>query len=228
MVFRRAVPLSSKIFAVLAAVLGTAAFLVVQAERERYAALRPAVGPPVTVVVARAAMARGTVLAAAGLDTREVPRAFVPPAAVSSFEAVVGRVLAADLAAGDVLTRTRLVESRAGPLAGLVPGGMRAVVLAAPVPSGLRSGDRVDVLATFGGEGRVYTETVGIALEVLRVLAPSGSIGGASGDRAPTLVVLSTPDVAEQLATASAFATVQIAVVGPQEGAVPAASPVSG
>jgi Flp pilus assembly protein CpaB len=228
MVFRRALPLSSKIFAVLAAVLGTAAFLVVQAERERYAALRPALGPPVTVVLTRAAMARGTVLASAGLETREVPRAFVPPAALSSLEAAAGRVLAADLAAGDVITRTRLVEFRAGPLAGLVPGGMRAVAIATPIPSGLRSGDRVDVLATFGGEGRVYTETVGVALEVLRVLAPSSAIGGASGDRAPTLVVLSTPDVAEQLATASAFATVHIAVVGPEEGLVPPASSVSG
>jgi Flp pilus assembly protein CpaB len=228
MVFRRAMPLSSKIFAVLATVLGTGAFLIVQAERERYAALRPAVGPPVSVVIVRAAMARGTVLTPASLDTRQVPRAFVPPAAVSSLDAMAGRVLAADLAAGDVITRTRLVEPRAGPLAGLVPEGMRAVAIATPVPSGLRPGDRVDVLATFGGEGRVYTETVGMALEVLRVLAPSRSIGGASGDAAPTLVVLSTPDVAEQLATASAFATVHIAVVGPEEGLVPPASSVSG
>ena len=220
-------PLSSKIFAVLAAVLGTTAFLVVQVERERYAALRPAIGPPVAVVIARVAMPRGAVLTAESLDVKELPRAFVPPGAVFSVDRVSGRILAADLAAGDVVTSTRMVVPGAGPLAGLVPPGMRAVAMATSIPDGLRPGDRVDVLATFGGEGRVYTDTVGVALEVLRVLAPSG-VGGTGSDRAPTLVVLSTPDVAEQLATASAFAIVQIAVVGPETEVVPYTAPVSG
>lgn len=232
MTFRRAMPLSSKIFAVLAVVFGTAAFLIVQAERERFAALRPAVGPPVPVVVARASMPRGSVVAAASLEASEMPKAFVPPGAVASIDPIVGRVLAADMAPGEVLTRTRLVVSRVGPLAGLVPVGMRAVGIAAPVPAGLRAGDRVDVLATFGSEGRVYTETVGFALEVVRVVKPSGTLSG-SGDRAPTLIVLSLPDVAEQLATASAFATVQVAVIGPEgdpsfEEVMPPPAPVSG
>lgn len=216
MVFRRTMPLSSKIFAVLAVVLGSAAFLIVQSERARFQALMPVAGPPVTVVVTRTEIARGSVLAAAGLDTRQVPQAFVPPRSVTSLEAVVGEVLASDVAAGEVLTRTRLAVAHAGPLAGLVPDGMRAMAVAVPVPQGLRAGDRVDVLATYGAEGRVYTETVGFALEVMRVTTPAGGLGGgAGGTGSPTLVVLTSPDVAKRLATAIAFATVQIAVVGP-------------
>jgi pilus assembly protein CpaB len=231
MALRRAMPLSSKIFAVLAVLFGTAAFLIVQAERERFAALRPALGLPVSVVVARASLPRGSVLAVGSLETREIPEAFAPPGALASIDPLVGRVLAADMAAGEVVTRTRLIMPRVGPLAGLVPAGMRAVGITAPVPTGLRPGDRVDVLATFGLEGRAYTETVGFALEVVRVLKPSGTLGG-SGDKAPTLVVLSFPDVAERLATATAFATVQVTVIGPDgepsfEVALPPSAQVS-
>ncbi len=230
MVFRRAMPLSSRIFAVLAVVLGAAAFLVVRAERERYAALRPAVGPPVTVVFTLSALPRGSVLTVASVETRQVPEAFAQPAALSSVEAAVGRVLAGDVSAGEQLTRTRLVSSDAGALAGLVPEGMRAIALAAPIPPGLAAGDRVDVLATYGAEGRVYTETVGVALEVLKVVAPAGTgLATTSGGQAHTLILLATPDVTERLATAIAFGAVQVTVVGPDEGDVlPTAAPVSG
>src|SRR5688500_18261826 len=101
MAFRRAMPLSSKIFAVLAVVLGTAALLIVQAERQRFDALRPAVGPPVPVVVARTSLPRGSVVAAGSFASREVPEAFVPPGALASIDPFVGRVLSADMAAGE-------------------------------------------------------------------------------------------------------------------------------
>ena len=230
MVFRRTMPLSSKIFAVLAVILGTAAFLVVRAERERYAALQPAVGPPVTVVVTLAALPRGSVLTEATLETKQVPEAFAQPAALSSVEAAVGRVLAADVTAGEQLTRTRLVSPDAGALAGLVPEGMRAMALGVPIPAGLAAGDRIDVLATYGAEGRVYTETVGVGLEVLKVVAPAGAgLGAPSGGQSSTLILLATPDVTERLATAVAFGAVQVTVVGPdQGGALPTAAPVSG
>jgi Flp pilus assembly protein CpaB len=227
MVFRRTVPLSSKVFAALAAVLAAAAFSIVHAERQRYAALRPAVGPPVAVVVARTSMPRGSVLTAGNLESREVPEAFAPPGALPSIERSVGRVLAADMAAGEVVTRTRLVTARAGPLAGLVPGGLRAVALAAAVPAGLAAGDRIDVLASYPAEGRAYTETVGFALEVLRVDAPAaGGLVAAPSRGGRTVIVLTTPDVAERLATAIAFAVVQVTVVGPDE--LPPATSVSG
>ena len=216
MFFRRTVPLSSKIFAVLAVVLGAAAFLVVRAERERYAALLPAVGPPVTVVVTRSPLARGSVVSAADVETAEVPRAFVQPRALSATEDAVGSVLSADVAAGEQLTQARLVTSTVGPLAGLVPEGLRAIAIATPIPTGLVAGDRVDVLATYGGEGQVYTETVGLSLEVLKVTGPGGTAfsPASPGEGEPTLILLASPDVAERLATASTLGAVHVAVVG--------------
>jgi len=132
--------------------------------------------------------------------------------------------------AGEQLTRTRLVSPDAGALAGLVPEGMRAMALGVPIPAGLAAGDRIDVLATYGAEGRVYTETVGVGLEVLKVVAPAGAgLGAPSGGQSSTLILLATPDVAERLATAVAFGAVQVTVVGPdQGGALPTAAPVSG
>lgn len=232
--FRRSLPLSSKVFAVLAVVLGAAAFLVVRAERQRYEALRPVVGPPVTVVFSEVDLPRGSVLQAASLTTREVPQAFVPPGALPSVERAAGRVLSADVAAGEAVTTTRLATDGVGPLAALVPPGLRAVGITAPVPAGLRPGDRIDLMATYGG-GSVYTDTVGVALEILQI-APTrsaGITGSTAGDASPTLIVLATPDVAERLATASSFATLHVSVVGPDEqpggsGSVPSAAPDSG
>jgi Flp pilus assembly protein CpaB len=229
MVFRRAMPLSSKIFAVLAAVLGASAFLLVRAERDRYAALSPAIGPPVTVILTRFPLPRGAVLSTADLETTRVPRAFAQPKALSSIDEAVGRVLSGDVAAGEQLTRTRLVASEVGPLAGLVPEGMRAITIAAPIPDGLASGDRIDVLATYGGEGRFYTETVGFALEVLKIVAPGGGAFAPAGEGGSTVIVLASPDVVERLATASALATVHVALIGPDAGpALPSSAPVSG
>jgi Flp pilus assembly protein CpaB len=79
----------------------------------------------------------------------------------------------------------------------------------------VRPGDRVDVLATYGGE-RPHTETVASGLEVLRVMSPatSGAVGG--GAEVPSLVLLVSPLDAERLAYAKAFAdlTVSIAPAG--------------
>lgn len=225
MIFRRTIPLSSKLFAACAAILGAAAFLVVHAERERYAAIRPALGPQVTVVTASTGLPRGSVLVTSSLGTARIPEAFAPPGAIGSVERAVGRVLTADLAPGDVVTATRLAGRGVGPVAALVPDGLRAIGIAAPIPGGLRPGDRVDVLATFGAEGRVFTETAGLALEVLDVLTPARAALGPAGEGSPTLIVLATPDVAERLATATTVGSLQIAILGPE---VPASAPASG
>ncbi len=91
-----------------------------------------------------------------------------------------------------------------------------------PVASavGVRPGDLVDVIATFGGGG-AHTEVAGEAIEVLAVDRAGGgaSFGGAT---APTqggigLVLLVSPTDAERLAFASAFATLSVAVRGPDD-----------
>jgi Flp pilus assembly protein CpaB len=93
-----------------------------------------------------------------------------------------------------------------------VPSGLRAFVVPAGVPAGVvRTGDRVDVLATYGGP-HPYTDTVGSALEVLTVVEEPAGAFEASGSTGPSLVLLVSPETAERLAHATAFAQLSIAV----------------
>ena len=204
----------SKLLLVLAVVCGLGAFAIVRGYAARLEALRPAVGRPVAVVVAAETLARGTVLAEEALSLASVPSAFAPPGALRSVQDAVGRTLVADLAEGEAVTRTRIGTS-GGPVAAQVPSGLRAFVVPSGMPAGsVRPGDRVDVLATFGGQ-RPYTETVATGLEVLSVLATDDAAFAASGaEVGPTLVLLVTPDAAERLAYAKAFADLAITIAG--------------
>lgn len=204
----------SKLFLVLALLSGLGAFGIVRGYAARLEALRPAVGEQIAVVVAAQTLVRGTVLAADALELASVPSAFAAPGALRSIDDAVGRTLLSDLAEGETLTRTRIGTS-GGPVAAQVPSGLRAFVVPSGMPSGsVRPGDRVDVLATFGGQ-RPYTDTVATSLEVLSVLASDENAFAASGAAVgPTLVLLVTPDAAERLAYAKAFADLTITVAG--------------
>jgi Flp pilus assembly protein CpaB len=214
---------ASRLFLALALVLGGAAFLLVHGYAARVDALAPAIGPSVRVAVAARPLTRGTTVSADMLSVVEMPAAYAPPGALHRVEDGVGRTLVSDLGALEPVTRTRLGSSRAGPVASLVPAGMRAMNV--PVTAGLgtiRPGDRVDVLATFGG-GQPHTETVGTGLEVIGTSAgedgtsPASSSTDAAGGGEPTLTVLVTPSEAEQLAYASAFADIGVAILGEED-----------
>jgi Flp pilus assembly protein CpaB len=170
---------------------------------------------------------RGTVLSSGMLELSSYPSRFAPPGALHDVDTAVGRTLLAGLATGEPLTRTRLSAARAGPVASLVPAGMRGFTIASSLPSGsVRPGDHVDVLATFAG-GQPHTETVATGVEILTVLSglsgPSssalgdpGGLGQSDAEEA-TLVLLVRPDQVEELAYARAFADLSLAVEGPDE-----------
>jgi Flp pilus assembly protein CpaB len=209
--------LRSKVLLALAVACGLGAFGIVRGYAARLDALRPAVGSPVPVVVAAETLPRGTVLAQDSLRVTSIPSAFAPPGALRSIDDALGATLVADLAEGEPLTRTRIGTS-GGPVAAQVPSGLRAFVVPSGMPAGsVRPGDRVDVLATFGGQ-RPYTETVATGLEILSVLVEEGDTFAATGAVAgPTLVLLVTPDAAERLAYAKAFADLTITVAGVEQ-----------
>ena len=222
---------ASKVFGVMAVLLGGAAFLVVRGYEARVEALAPALGEPVRVVVATAGLPRGTVLVSGMLREATYPSRYTPPGAVHEVERAAGRTLIAAMAPGEPLTHTRLAPIRTGPVAALVPPGLRAFAVVTSLPRGsVRPGDRVDVLATFAG-GQPHTETVASGVEVLTVLAANGVGGGEGLGDAPaafesgpgqTLILLMSPDRAEQLAYARAFADLSISVDGPgEEGVAP-------
>lgn len=222
MLLARRFSAASKLLGLLAVASGAAAGLLVHGYQVRLEALRPAVGRPVPVAVAARDLARGEVLTPGALRVVEVPERYAPPGAVADPSSVSGRVLLAPLAAGEPLTASRIAEPRAGPVAALVDPGLRAVPVAVDVPPGaVRPGDLIDVLATFGGP-KPHVETAASAVEVLFVLRPAGPgqglFPGGPGQGGPThLILLVTPETADRLAFATAFAELSVAVRSAEE-----------
>jgi pilus assembly protein CpaB len=227
MLFRRKLPRSSFVLLSLAVVAALAAALVMRGYARHLEVVRPDGGPPIDVVSVTGPVSRGSVLTDDVLTVVTMPSRFAPAGAVRALDRAAGRIAVADLAAGEVLTELRLAGARSGPTASLVPAGMRAVQIPVVAAAGVKPGDLVDVIATFGGGGP-HTEVTGEALEVLVVDRGGGggaSFGGAASASSGSvgLIVLVTPDVAERLAFASAFATLSVAVRGPED-LVPGAS----
>jgi Flp pilus assembly protein CpaB len=224
---RRRWPLASKILVGIAVLLGGSAFVLVRGYQGRVEAQHPAVGPSVVTVVAAVDLMRGTVLSAEMLTSSSVPAEYVPPGALDDAASIHGRVLSADVRAGEILTEVRLAGSVVGPVAALVPHGLRAVVVPSGIPaSALRPGDRVDVYATYGG-GRPHTELVAGELEVVRILdddAAGPGIGGTpAGVPGAAVVLLVDDDAAARLAYARAFGQLLVAILGPEPSPSPGA-----
>jgi Flp pilus assembly protein CpaB len=218
---RRRPPRAAVVSAGLAVACAVAAVAVVTVWAREIEASRPDLGPPAQVVVANADLVRGTELAARSLTVETMPSSLVPPGSLTAVEQAVGRVMVADLAAGEVVTRTRVASRGAGPIAALVPPGLRGIVVASGVPSGvLRPGDLVDVIATYGSSGgRPYTDTVATALSVVRVLPEEQGFGAETPGRSgASIVLLADPATAEGLARASALGLITVAIAGPQAG----------
>ena len=181
--FRRKLPTSSLAFLSLSVAAGLSALLIMRGYARRIDASRPDVGRPETVVIAVAGITRGATVTADMVKADQMPSAFVPPGALTTLDEVVGRVASADLVQGEVVTRARLAGTRAGPVAALVPPGLRAFLIPSNLPpDAVRAGDRVDVLAAFGG-GRPHVETVADGVEVSQVMTPpsGGGVGGVAG-----------------------------------------------
>jgi pilus assembly protein CpaB len=224
-------PRSSLLFGTLAVVSALIAVWLMQAWAAGVERARPDGGSPRELVVAALDLSRGEVLTTEDIATRTLPANFAPPGAVADPAAIVGRTLAADVVAGEALTPARLVGTVAGPVAALVPVDRRAYLMPSGLPPGsVRPGDRVDVLATFGG-GRSHVETVAEGLEVAYALkargatTPTTSATGSSGG--DTLVLLVDPDTAERLAYANAFAKLTVTVEPPSEAGPGSAAPPS-
>ena len=226
--FRRRLPRGAIVSAALA--LGCAAIAVglVGSWAQRVRATRPDLGSPVAVVVAATDLVRGTTVSSPMVVTRSLPSEVVPPGSLTDVGQADGRVLSGDIDQGEVVTATRLAGNGIGPVAALVPPGLRGFVVSSGVPAEvLRPGDVVDVLATFGANGgRPYTETVATGLTILRVLPDTTAIPGAEAARGgASIVVLADPETVEQLARASALGVISVSVAGADLGSTGTADP---
>jgi pilus assembly protein CpaB len=207
---RRRPPRVSRVLLFLAVLVGAAATIVLRGHLQRVEARARAPGPSQPVVVAATSLSRGTVLQPSMVRTEEMPPAWAPPGALEDPTQVVGRILGADVVASEVLTAARLAPP-GGPVASLVPPGLRAVPVTVSLPPGsVVAGDRVDVMATFPDRGP-RAETLVAGAEVLAVL----SGGETDVGTATTLVLLVGPETSERLAHARAFADLSVAVAPP-------------
>lgn len=210
------------------AVSGVLAVVAVAAVHAREAAVARAAssfGPAVEVVAAARPLSRGAILDAASLRIARVPSAFAQPGALHAVAQAAGRVLLADLSTGEVVTSTRLARVRAGPVASLIPPGLRAFAVPVSLPPGsVVAGDRVDVLATFAADpsGLGRTQLVAGSVEVILVVAggrtasglarlgPAGSTGGGQ-----TAFLVVRPDQEAALAEAAALGNLQVVIAPP-------------
>ena len=212
----------SRWYLLLAAALSVATAMLFRSYTDRIARAHAEAVEPVQVVVAERYVSRGDAVGADDVVLRTMPRRFRPPGSYSKVSQVSGRVALADLAPGEAVTTTRLARVRAGPVASLVPEGLRAFAVPTSLPAGaVEPGDSVDVLATYGS-GQPHTETVVEEVEVLFVLPGGGTGPGGSaldldaeaagvGDSI-TLIVLVSTEQQERLAFARAFADLAVSI----------------
>jgi len=195
----------SKVFAVLGVVFALAAFSIIRGYAARARRMSASLGGPVAVQVTAHSLPRGSVLTSAMLIERTYPSSYAPPGAVHRPK------------------DDRLAPRGAGPVAALVPPGMRVVSVPSSLPPGaVGAGDRIDVLATFPGP-HAHTETTATGIEVLRVISavtgeqPGLAATSPSGSAPSTLLLLVTPEQTQELAYVRAFADLSIALEGPEE-----------
>jgi len=165
------------------------------------------------VLVAKADIARGSVLKEEDLDLRQWPTALAPAGAVGSLDQAVDRVNLVPLAEGEAVLASKLAAEDSGiGLAAMIPHGMRAFTIdtphvAAGVGGFLMPGDKVDVLLTTRSRGQHDTTgggTTTTLLQNLQVLAADKYLDASEANssearqlRSVTLLV--TPDQAAKL-----------------------------
>jgi pilus assembly protein CpaB len=189
--------------AVLLAV--TAVVLALRPDRVPATAPAPDVVP---VAVAAVDLPAGSVLTASQVTVARMPPEVVPSGVVADPDLLRGRTLAAGVRAGEPLTDVRIVG--AGLTAVLPEGQVAAPVRLADlaVAALVRTGDRVDVLATHSDA----TDAQLVADGVL-VLAAPGTPAGPDADPAAGLLLLAVEEsTAARLAAAATTATLTVSL----------------
>lgn len=134
---------------------------------------------PITVLIAKKDISKGSLLDEAFFSKGQVPKRFLQPGALLSFEEIKNKVAQAPILKGEQLLETKCVAL--GPESGLavrIPAGMRALSLevdeASGVASLIRPNNFVDLLATFETEessdgSQTITQTIAQRVLVLTI-----------------------------------------------------------
>jgi Flp pilus assembly protein CpaB len=172
-------------------------------------------GPEVEAVVARRDLTVGAMVDASDVSGRAVHTSQLPDGVIVGRGRVVGRVIAAPVLRGDVVTARHLAPRRRTGLDGIVPVDMRAIRVTVSGALRPRAGAAVDVLASFDARNSesavVGSSTVVVAEGVLVV-----STGTGRGDALGVTLLVSRDDAA-RLADAQANGVLTLALVPPEE-----------
>jgi Flp pilus assembly protein CpaB len=187
----------------VAAVSALLAGLVLMAFLSRYRASTGGDGTPTTVLVAKRLIEHGSsgdVLASEGMFQRStVPARELKEGSITDPSTIKGNVASADIYPGEQLTEGKFRAAGGAPQNKLI-SHQRAIAIPTEAVHGsdeLRSGDRVDVLASFedsdsGGEGEA---TVKLLMRNVLVLgAAKEGDGDSSGAKSDKNVVVKAPD----------------------------------
>ena len=153
--------------------------------------IRPAQPPMTDLVVAATDLPAGATLTAADLDRWSVPVDYSTPGALVDPEEAVGGTISSALAAGEVITRNRLVSATT------LPAGLHAVPVGhaeTDVADLLTPGTTIDLVLISGDRGGDGTgDVVAQGVQVVTVPRPESSAGlGSPERRAGSLIVVAT------------------------------------
>jgi Flp pilus assembly protein CpaB len=175
-------------------------------------------GPDVRAIVATRDLALGTTIGPGDVRVVVRPSSVVASDAVHDARAAVGRIVAADVLAGDIVHARALATPAGAGLDGVIDTGLRGVHVGAK--DGFRPplGAVVDVLATFDpstvvADGAARGRAVVVARGA-RVLAVDGETG-ADGTPTSGVTLLVTEAEAQSVAYAATIGQVILALAPP-------------
>lgn len=179
---------------------------------------------PSPALVAARYVPSGTRIEKDMVEVKQVPRAFIQPGALKSFEEAEGQVALAPLAPGEQVLANKLTVTGVA-LALAVPPGKRAVTLAVDPAGGvaglLKPGDLVDVLATVEDGNTFKTAVLVQAAPVLAVgrnfsAQPVKSDGALFGDsQADTVTIAASLFESQQLTHIEQTGRIKLVLRGP-------------
>jgi hypothetical protein len=187
------------------AVLG--ALLVAASVVGFYAAQTRSRGASGAYVVAARAIRPGDPFAPGDLTRTRVD---LPPAlrgrAFTAPSVLIGATALSPIEAGELIQAGQVIRKGGGAGAAEVSFPMEA----SRIGSGLRAGDRVDVVATYGTGVDAYSLVIGRHLQLLSVTRTRGALGGESG---AVVLTVALPARGDSLAIAHATRAAELSVV---------------
>jgi Flp pilus assembly protein CpaB len=157
-------------------------------------------------VVAGRSLAPGARIEASDLAVQRLH--LPPPVAARAFadrQLLVGATVLAPLAPGELVQASSVVAGRGVP----ATRELSFTIEPGRVSGGLRRGERVDLLATYGSGSDGFTAVIVRQALLVSLEAPAGSLGGGS----PAMVTVALDDTADVLALAHAVQVGKVTVV---------------